>query len=165
MAVTSTLAVIAIQSRDAARDQRREAEGLIGFMLGDLRDKLEPIGELDALDGVGSRVLAYYQKLGTTDLSDAALLQRSKALSLMAEVANLRGDSDGALRLYREAATGTEEAIDARRPIRSGCSIMRRTCFGSVRLRASVATAQERRNRRANINSSRPKWWRPTATT
>jgi tetratricopeptide (TPR) repeat protein len=111
MAVTSTLAVIAIQSRDAARDQRREAEGLIGFMLGDLRDKLEPIGKLDALDGVGARVLAYYQKLGTTNLSDAALSQRSKALSLMAEVANLRGDGDGALRLYQEASAGTEEAM------------------------------------------------------
>ena len=36
MAVTSVLAVTAIQARDAARDQRREAEGLIGFMLGDL---------------------------------------------------------------------------------------------------------------------------------
>src|SRR6185503_1693762 len=49
MAVTSTLAITAIQARDAARDQRREAEGLIGFMLGDLKDKLEPIGRLDAL--------------------------------------------------------------------------------------------------------------------
>ena len=31
-------------------------------MLGDLKDKLEPIGKLDALDGVGSRVLAYYRR-------------------------------------------------------------------------------------------------------
>ena len=54
-------------------------------MLGDLKDKLEPIGRLDALDGVGSRVLAYYQKEGTSDLTDAALSQRSRALSLMAE--------------------------------------------------------------------------------
>ena len=64
MAVTSTLAVTAIQARDAAREQRREAEGLVGFMLGDLKDKLEPIGRLDALDGVGARVLAYYQQAG-----------------------------------------------------------------------------------------------------
>ena len=53
MAVTSTLAVFAIQSRNEARQQRREAEGLVEFMLGDLRGKLEPIGKLDALDGVG----------------------------------------------------------------------------------------------------------------
>ena len=115
MAVTSTLAVTAMQARDAAREQRREAEGLIGFMLGDLKDKLEPIGRLDALDGVGSKVLAYYQREGTSDLTDAALLQRSRALSLMAEVAMARGDTDGALRLYREAMAGTGEAI-ARNP-------------------------------------------------
>jgi tetratricopeptide (TPR) repeat protein len=111
MAVTSTLAVTAIQARDAARDQRREAEGLIGFMLGDLKDKLEPIGRLDALDGVGSRVLAYYHNQTISDLSDAALSQRSKALSLMAQVADARGDTDGAQRLYREAMVGTAEAI------------------------------------------------------
>jgi tetratricopeptide (TPR) repeat protein len=111
MAVASTLAVAAIQARDAARDQRREAEGLIGFMLGDLRDKLEPIGKLDALDGVGGRVLAYYHRQGISDLSDAALSQRSQALSLMAEVATQRGNTDGALRLYREAMAGTAEAI------------------------------------------------------
>ena len=110
MAVTSTLAVTAINARNEAREQRREAEGLVGFMLGDLKNKLEPIGRLDALDGVGARVLRYYQKQGTADLSDAALSQRSKALSLMAEVAESRGDSAGALRLYRTAMAGTAEA-------------------------------------------------------
>jgi tetratricopeptide (TPR) repeat protein len=111
MAVTSTLAITAIQARDAARDQRREAEGLVAFMLGDLKDKLEPIGRLDALDGVGARVLAYYSKQDTSDLSDAALLQRSRALSLTAQVAYLRGDLDNASRLYREAIDGTAEAV------------------------------------------------------
>jgi tetratricopeptide (TPR) repeat protein len=111
MAVTSTLAVTAIQARDSAREQRRQAEGLVQFMLGDLKDKLEPIGRLDALDGVGARVLAYYSKQDMSELSDAALTQRSKALSLMAEVANLRGDTDGSLRLYREAMAGTGEAV------------------------------------------------------
>src|SRR4051812_22592182 len=111
MAVTTGLAVTAIQARDAARDQRREAEGLVAFMLGDLKDKLEPIGRLDALDGVGSRVLGYYSKQDTSELSDAALLQRSRALSLTAEVASLRGNVGVAERLYREAIAGTAEAI------------------------------------------------------
>src|SRR4051794_32747182 len=104
MAVTSGLAITALQARDAARDQRREAEGLVAFMVGDLKDKLEPIGKLDALDGVGARVLAYYSKQDTSELSDAALLQRSRALSITAQVANARGNLDDALRLYREAA-------------------------------------------------------------
>src|SRR5256885_8490289 len=107
MAVTSTLAVTAIQARDAARDQRREAEGLVAFMLGDLKDKLEPIGRLDALDGVGSRVLAYYSNQDASELTDAALSQRSKALSLMAQVADARGDSQSAQKLYRQAMAGS----------------------------------------------------------
>lgn len=106
------LAVTAISARDSARDQRREAEGLVEFMLGDLKDKLEPIGRLDALDGVGSRVLDYYSRQDTSELSDAGLLQRSRALSLMGEVAFARGNVDTALRLYREALDGTAEAID-----------------------------------------------------
>jgi tetratricopeptide (TPR) repeat protein len=109
MAVTSSLAIWAVQSRDEARDQRREAEGLVGFMLGDLREKLEPIGRLDALDAVGSRALAYFQKQDKSELSDDALAQRSRALTLMGEIANTRGDLDGALRRYREAMASTGE--------------------------------------------------------
>jgi tetratricopeptide (TPR) repeat protein len=111
MTVAIALAVTAIQARDSARDQRREAEGLVAFMLGDLKDKLEPIGRLDALDGVGARVLDYYSKQDSSELSDAALLQRARALSLMGEVASLRGDLNTAQRLYREAADGTAEAV------------------------------------------------------
>jgi len=111
MIVTSGLAVTAIQARDSARDQRREAEGLVGFMVGDLKDKLEPIGKLDALDGVGARVLAYYEKQDASDLPDSALLQRSRALSLTAQVAFLRGDANTAQQLYRNAMRGTAEAI------------------------------------------------------
>jgi tetratricopeptide (TPR) repeat protein len=115
MLVATGLAVTAIQARDAARDQRREAEGLVAFMLGDLKDKLEPIGRLDALDGVGSKVLDYYSKQDTSQLSDAGLLQRSRALSLMAQVAYLRGDMPKAQQLYRQAMAGTAEAV-ARNP-------------------------------------------------
>jgi tetratricopeptide (TPR) repeat protein len=111
MAVTSTLAVTAIHARDTAREQRRQAEGLVEFMLGDLKDKLEPIGRLDALDGVGQRVLAYYQKQDASELSDAALTQRSRALSLMGQVAFARGNLTVASHLYQEALAGTAEAI------------------------------------------------------
>ena len=111
MVVAIALAVAAVQARDEAREQRREAEGLVAYMLGDLKDKLEPIGRLDALDGVGSRVLAYYSSQDAAELSDAALLQRSRALSLTAEVSYLRGNLDTAERLYRQALEGTGEAV------------------------------------------------------
>jgi eukaryotic-like serine/threonine-protein kinase len=111
MAVTSTLAVAAFEARNEARDQRRQAEGLVAFMVGDLRDKLEPIGKLDVLDGVGSRVLAYYSRQDTSQLTDDALMQRSRALNLMAEVAYNRGNLDQAQGLYRQAMAGTVEAV------------------------------------------------------
>jgi tetratricopeptide (TPR) repeat protein len=111
MALTSSLAIVAIQARDEARDQRREAEGLVGFMLGDLRGTLEPIGRLDALDGVGSRVLTYYERQNKGSLTDEALAQRSRALTLLGEIASSRRDLDGALRRYREAMAGTAEAL------------------------------------------------------
>ncbi|HUG45048.1 MAG TPA: toll/interleukin-1 receptor domain-containing protein [Sphingomicrobium sp.] len=111
MLIAGGLAVTAIQARDEARDQRREAEGLVEFMLGDLKDKLEPIGRLDALDGVGSRVLEYYSKQDMSDLSDSGLIQRSRALGLTAQVAYRRGNLDSAARLYREATAGTAEAV------------------------------------------------------
>ncbi|MCF2515047.1 TIR domain-containing protein [Sphingomonas sp. G124] len=111
MLVASGLAYTAIDARDEARDQRREAEGLIGFMLGDLRDKLEPVGRLDVLDAVGARALAYYEKQDKTSLSDEALAQRSKALTLIGQIAASRGDLDGALRRYREALAGTAEEL------------------------------------------------------
>lgn len=111
MALTSTLAVTAIQARDAARDQRREAESLVGFMIGDLKDKLEPVGRLDALDAVGARVLAFYQRQDKGDLSDEGLAQRSRALTLMGDIAQRKGDLDRALRLYREGHEGTAEAL------------------------------------------------------
>lgn len=111
MAVTSTLAVTAFQARDEARDQRREAEGLVGFMLDDLKEKLEPIGRLDALDAVGSRALGYFEKQDKSTLSDEALAQRSKALTMLGEIAHTRGDLDGALRQYREAFASTQELL------------------------------------------------------
>jgi tetratricopeptide (TPR) repeat protein len=111
MLFASGLAYTAIDARDEARDQRREAEGLIGFMLGDLRSKLEPVGRLDVLDAVGARALAYYEKQDKKSLTDDALAQRSKALTLMGQIAAYRGDLDGALRRYREALAGTAEAL------------------------------------------------------
>ncbi|MEO5971829.1 MAG: toll/interleukin-1 receptor domain-containing protein [Sphingomicrobium sp.] len=111
MAVTSGLAIAALDARDAARDQRRAAEGLVGFMLGDLKDKLEPLGRLDVLDAVGARALEYYQSQDKAALSDDSLAQRSRALTLMGGIASSRGDLAGALRRYQEALAGTEEAL------------------------------------------------------
>jgi eukaryotic-like serine/threonine-protein kinase len=43
------------ESSKAANDARDQADGLITFMLHDLRDKLKPIGRLDVLDDVAKK--------------------------------------------------------------------------------------------------------------
>jgi len=122
MAVTSGLAISAVLARDEARDQRNEAQrqrieadGLVEFMLTDLRKKLEPVGKLDVLDTVGRRALVYYSHQKPSELDADALGRRARALQLVAEVRNLRGDSEGALAAFRQTAATTQELL-ARHP-------------------------------------------------
>lgn len=107
----AALAWFAIEARDEARDQRAESDGLVEFMLTDLREKLEPVGRLDALDVVGQRALKYYagQKPGNLDAD--ALGRRSRALHLVGEIRNIRGDSAAGLAAFRQAAATTQELL------------------------------------------------------
>jgi tetratricopeptide (TPR) repeat protein len=168
MLFTSALAYTAFDARDEARDQRREAEGLIGFMLGDLREKLEPVGRLDVLDAVGARALEYFEKQDKSQLSDEALAQEWKALTLMGEIAFNRGDMDGALRRYRQAYAGTAEALrrhpdDPQRMYDHGQSVYWVGEVARQRGQINEATTQFREYRRLaermiDIDPGNPKW-------
>lgn len=107
----AALAWLAVQARDEADFQRAQSDGLVEFMLTDLREKLEPVGRLDALDVVGQRALKYYagQKPGNLDAD--ALGRRSRALHLVGEVRNIRGDSAAGLIAFRQAAATTQELL------------------------------------------------------
>lgn len=111
MAVTSGLAIAAVQARHAADRQRAQAEGLVEYMLTDLRGTLEPVGRLDALDSVGERALKFYAAQRAGDLDSDALGRRSRALHLIGEVASLRGDLARAQRVFTEAAASTAEQL------------------------------------------------------
>lgn len=113
--VMSGMAWVAVQARDEAEHQRSEADGLVEFMLTDLREKLEPVGRLDALDVVGQRALKYYAGQRPGDLDADALGRRSRALHLVGELRNIRGDSGGGLNAFRQATATTGELL-ARSP-------------------------------------------------
>ena len=114
-AAMSVLAIVAVRARAEAEHQRSQADGLVEFMLTDLRKKLEPVGRLDALDVVGQRALTYYGQQDAGSLDADALGRRSRALHLVGEVRNLRGDSEGALQAFRQAEATTAELM-AREP-------------------------------------------------
>lgn len=102
---------LALWKAHEAQTQRTQAEGLIEFMLGDLRKKLEPVGRLDVLDAVGDKALGYYnaQDLARSDAD--SLGRRARALHLMGEIAEKRGKMQEAEQRFKEAAESTAELL------------------------------------------------------
>lgn len=115
MAVMGGLAAAALSARNEAREHKAQAEGLIEFMLVDLRKTLEPAGRLDALDVVGRRAMAYYTAQPTGRLDADSLGRRARVLHLLGDVQDQRGDLATALSLFRQGAESTEELL-AREP-------------------------------------------------
>jgi len=102
---------VALWEADEAKRQRVQAEGLIEFMLGDLRKKLQPVGRLDVLDAVGAKALEYYAAQDTGRLDADSLGRRARALHLIGEIAERRGSLDEALRVFQRAADSTGELM------------------------------------------------------
>ena len=99
----------AIQARRVARARavaevrQGQAEELIGFMLGDLRDKLTALGRLDLLDAVGDRALAYFAAVPSSQLSSEELYRRAEALQQLGEVRMNQGKLAPAADLLRQS--------------------------------------------------------------
>jgi eukaryotic-like serine/threonine-protein kinase len=110
MAVTTTLAIFALVSRhtavvasQAAERRQKQAEDLVGFMLGDLNDKLAQVSRLDIMQSVDDKAMAYFQSLPATDVTDEALAQRAKALEKIGSVRLDQGNLPGAMDSYQAA--------------------------------------------------------------
>ena len=104
MLVTSLLAVDAVIARRAAERRQKQAEALVGFMLGDLNDKLAQVQRLDILEAVDDRAMAYFQSLPATDVTDDALEQRAKALEKIGSVRLDQGRLAAATSAFQAAA-------------------------------------------------------------
>jgi len=109
--VFALMAVMAVRARNEAQLQRVQAEGLIEFMLGDLRKKLEPVGRLEVLDSVGEKALAYYGAQEAGGLDATALGHRSRAMHLIGEIRDLRGNPAEAQAAFEQAASTTAQLL------------------------------------------------------
>jgi serine/threonine-protein kinase len=103
LAVVSWLAVRAEQARREAERRRAQAESLIGFMLGDLRTRLEQVNRLDVLDAVGDRALAYFAAVPENQLTAAELTHRVEAILQIGEVRYTQGNLKAALAAFERA--------------------------------------------------------------
>jgi serine/threonine-protein kinase len=117
-----TLALAAVKyvvdlraARAEAERRRTQAEDLIGFMLGDLRKKLESVGRLEILDDVGAKAMDYFAAVPASSLSDEELLRRSVALYQIGTVRIARGQLEAAAGPLHESLA-LARALHERRP-------------------------------------------------
>jgi tetratricopeptide (TPR) repeat protein len=93
----------AVEARKEAEQRRAQAESLISFMLGDLRKRLQPVGRLDVLDGVGQQALEYFSSLTESELTSDTMLIRATALRQIGEVRVAQGLISEGLVAFNEA--------------------------------------------------------------
>jgi tetratricopeptide (TPR) repeat protein len=103
MLATSFLAVQAMLARQAAERRQKQSEALVGFMLGDLNDKLSEVARLDILEGVHDHAMEYFESLPDTDVTPRVLEQRARALMRIGNVRQDQGHLDKAMRSYQAA--------------------------------------------------------------
>jgi tetratricopeptide (TPR) repeat protein len=113
--VLGALLIAAVRARAEAERQRGEAEGMVEFMLTDLREGLKGAGSLKAMSAVNQRALSYYTAQDLSGLPDASLNRRARVLHAMGEDDQHLGNFSAALGKYREAHRSTA-AVLARRP-------------------------------------------------
>jgi tetratricopeptide (TPR) repeat protein len=100
VAITTTLAITAVIARGDAERRQKQAEDLVGFMLGDLNDKLSQVSRLDIIEAVDDKAMAYFESLPTSDVTAEALVQRAKALQRIGTVRFDQGHLPAALESY-----------------------------------------------------------------
>jgi tetratricopeptide (TPR) repeat protein len=101
--VMVVMAINAVVARSEADQRRQQAEDLLGFMVGDLRSNLAPIGRLDLLEDVGQQALSYFATVDLGTLTDSELLKQSQVLTQLGEIRIEQLQYDEALAAFNEA--------------------------------------------------------------
>ena len=110
LAVVSLLAVRAERARQRAVAARAQADGLLSFMLGDLKGKLVSIRRLDLLKPVADKALDYYKGLPAEDVTHEAEGGRAQVLLYLAGLEfDLGKDRTASERPAREAVAILEK--------------------------------------------------------
>jgi hypothetical protein len=117
MLVMAAMTIFALSARNEARAQRAEAEGLVEYMLTDLRRDMLGTAQLRVMEGVNRRALTYYQRQGDlAALPPDSLERRARVLHAMGEDdANKRMNLSAAAQKFAEAHR-TTAALLARDP-------------------------------------------------
>jgi tetratricopeptide (TPR) repeat protein len=110
--IAETQRMAAQTSEKRANDARDQADGLINFMLHDLRDKLEPIGRLDVLDDVVKKAKEYLDRLPKELVTSSRLEQQARMLDNLGDVRVAQGKLQEALDAYQTALVIAKRLAD-----------------------------------------------------
>ena len=113
--VLAALLALAIRARTEAERQRASAEGMVEFMLTDLRSELKGAAGLSVMDKVNARAMAHYSQQDLSTLPADSLTRRARLLQAMGEDEAQRGRFAEAEDKFEEAAR-TTAAVLAQRP-------------------------------------------------
>ncbi len=100
---------IAAAARVRAEADRDRAEGVMGFMVGEMQRGLEPLGRLDLLAGLGQKAKAYYDDLPAEDRHPRSLRNGATALRNLGDVHFEQGDLPAAKAAYEAAVAFAQD--------------------------------------------------------
>ncbi len=104
MLAMGVMTTFALSARNEAARQRAEAEGLVEYMLTDLRGKLKGVNRIEIMDAVNERAMEHYRRQGDLKkLPAESLERRARVLHAMGEDEDRRGNLDQAIANFREA--------------------------------------------------------------
>jgi tetratricopeptide (TPR) repeat protein len=111
-AIMAAMTVFAVSAQHAAERNRAEAEGLVEFMLTDLKAQLEPAGRLELLNGVGDKVIEYYADQPIETMENDRLARRARAQHLLGQVSLSTRQLDKAAEDIRAASAMTARLLE-----------------------------------------------------
>lgn len=111
MIVMGSLTWLAVDARRIAELKTGDAEGQIEFMLTDLKDKLDGVGRLDAMQIVGENAARYYDSYPLSAHDDDALARRAKVFHLIGQTQAGLGNDPDASTYFQQAHIATQDLL------------------------------------------------------
>ncbi len=93
----------ALSAETLAKAHLSRAEAVMNVLVFQVRDSLQPLGKLDALEKVASSALEFFDQMPAESLTGESLRHKSVALDILGDVQDDRGDHKAALETYGRA--------------------------------------------------------------
>jgi tetratricopeptide (TPR) repeat protein len=170
MLIMAALALVALNARREAERQRAEAEGLVEFMLTDLREKLRGVGRLDVMAPVNQRALAHYEHQRERQDRPADSAMYARVLHAIGEDELHRGNRQAAFATLRNAYRRTAllmtrfprdpDVLFAHAQSEHWIGVFDYRRHGFARARSAWQRYKEVTERLLRLDPSNPRWLR-----